>query len=661
MASQQQTGRAASMARRQQQVNGKGRSVAASAPARQPNAREHKPTPAVVAAPAQQAAAPATTGFTVSAPINLPRPKPAPKSASRLRRESLAARGKRADKSRDRQRTNEMALSRRSAAEAKSAKGDCGCGGSCCQEAKVPSAVVEPAAVMSAPLPSTAVNVKRKSVVSASSTGRMMSRARRAAMAGRGKAGLEAMGKNSTASLARQANPDITSRDLARTVRDSRSKSGARGNVAAAPVTSRRPRNAAEAKAVSGTKVGHTEKMTGDEAGLCHTGVTGTSYMSADVFDKFCQTTAPKAARKVETSETMRGSRVTTGGKVGNSAVMTGGEKGACRAVTGNEYLGREDFAKCDTKPSAQPNKVSQSQTQRGTVISGPKSSRSENVTGNHKGTCKAVTGTPYAGEEQFTSYCSSEEQRKNHMRTVMPRRPAGVGKDISGIQPGISNNKMTGAETGACQVVSGTPYLAASELKAVCSAEPARPGDADFPQLLGDSDVVAGQFSIVPAVTPAPRKPAVTSAPRKSAETVRSSSVTGSGYEGSGPVTGAFSMGKGKVTGTEQSRFGDRAGNVVSVEPKADKGDVLSRVTGEGIDTGLRITGDDWDRGERVTGTEGSFAARRNPTRRGPMNAMVQPEAKREPQRDRPSAPVTGGSGGTQGSNVAVSGGARG
>ncbi len=643
MASQQQSGRAASMARRQMQVNGKPRSAAASAPTRQPK-RQSAPaanlTPA--SAPATQAAAPVASSFV--APANMPKPKRVQKSASRLRRESLASRGKQADRSSDRLRDNSMAMKRRSAAEAKAAKGDCDCGGPCCQEAKAKA--VAPAASLSAPASKRVKAVKRKHVVSASDTGRMMSRARRAATSGRGKAGLEAHSKgNASASLARQANPEISGRELARVVRESRSKGGSRGNVTAAPVRVRRPRSAAEAKAISGTKVGHTEKLTGDEVGLCHTGVTGTHYMSAEVFDNFCQGDAPKAPLKVETTKTLSGNHVTSGGKVGGSTVMTGAEAGSCSGVTGSEYLGLEDFAQCDVTPDAAAAKVSRSQTQRGLTVSGPKASRSDSVTGNHQGTCQAVTGTSYTGQEEFESFCAPEEQRKNRARTVMPQRAPGAGKDISGLQPGLSGNNLTGVATGACQAVSGTPYVASSEISTICAAVPASKGEPDFPQAIGE-----GAFSVVPTVTVAESSASV------------GSSVTGSSFDGDSAITGVFSMGKGKITGTEQARFGGRSNNVVKVEPKIEKLETASRVTGEGMETGLNITGNDWDRGDRVTGTEGRSAARRNPSRRGQMNAMPNVAAKREPQVVRESASVTGGSGGSEGSSpITLSGGARG
>ena len=665
MASQQQSGRAASRARRQMQVNGKGRSAAAaSPPPTRQGGKVRKPVSAAAMNPAPtQAPTVAAAPVATKAPAFNVKPKRVAKSASRLRRETLASRGKSGDRSSDRQRSKDMAMRNSTAASAKAiSDGKCGCGGDCCKKAEVSTVSATSVAAPFASAPVAPARVVRKGAVAASNVGRMLSRARRAAMAGRGKAGLEAHNKgNSTASLARQANPDISAREVARVVRETRSKNGARGSAAAAPTRTRRPRNAAEAKVISGTNVSHTEKMTGDESGLCHAGVTGTSYMSSEVFEKFCQTEPPKAPVKVEETATLSGSRITSGGKVGSSAVMTGNEAGSCDNVTGTEYLGSEHFSQmCDSAPKAMPAKVSHSQTQRGQTVSGPKSNRAENVTGNMKGTCEAITGTPYTGGEVFTSFCAPEDQRKNQMRTVMPERAPGAGKDITGQQPGLRGNKMTGTEEGACQSVSGTPYIASSEMGSVCAATSAQPGEADFPQSLSE-----GTFSVLPSVAPASaitREPAVSALPSVApASAITRDSVTGSGYQGGSSITGAFSMGQGKVSGTEESRFGNRSANVIEARVKPEQAPV-SRVTGEGMDTGLNITGNDWDRGDHVTGTEGRSATRRNPSRSGPMNAMPEVASKREPQVVRESANVTGGSGGSQGaSSITLSGGARG
>ena len=128
--------------------------------------------------------------------------------------------------------------------------------------------------------------------------------------------------------------------------------------------------------------------------------------------------------------------------------------------------------------------------------------------------------------------------------------------------------------------------------------------------------------------------------------------------------------MASGKVTGTEEVRFGRNGGGSraadLPAEPPTIDGRVKSRITGEGIDTGIKVTGDDWDRGDRVTGTEGRSALTRNPSRRGsvaPGRPMAAARAKGHPEGIlEPVSKVTGGSGNTdKGALVTYSGGARG
>lgn len=637
MASQQLSGRAASMARRSQQVHGKGATKVSATATRYVAATS---VPSVAATPA---VAPSTSRPTASASAST-----VGRNASRLRRQALSSRGKAGMVAKDRLRSE--ALTQADVRQkAQSAKGDCGCGGDCCQDAgekSTPSLSLSAAAISKRP------PVKPKTLSAA--TGRLVSRARRSALSSRGKNGIDAHKKGtSSASLARQANPDLSSRDVARIVRDQRSRAGSQGSVSSAPSGRRqRPRNAAEAmKAVSGTRVGHSEKLTGVEAGLCHRGITGTEYFDAQIFEKYCKTEAPRAAAKVEITQTLRGGRVTSGGKVGGSIMVTGDERGSCRTVTGTEYLGREHFATfCESAPQPGGAKVSHSKTQRGLIVSGSKPARSGKVTGNEPGTCKAVTGTPYAGSEELNQFCSPQISREAVLRTLPKTNPA--GHEITGIQPGMVGKRMTGAERGACEPVTGTPYVGSGEYQDVCGVTPAMPGQTDFPQAAEGSSAMWGQFSVVPP-----------SGVNRGASTIEKGAVTGTGYEQGHHITGTFSMGRGKVTGTEQFRFGERAAcNSAVVSPATEAAAVTARITGEGIDTGLRITGDDWDRGTHVTGTEGASAVRRNPTKRGPVSAMPQFAPKRNVELERPSATVTGGSGGSdKGAAVTVSGGARG
>ena len=211
----------------------------------------------------------------------------------------------------------------------------------------------------------------------------------------------------------------------------------------------------------------------------------------------------------------------------------------------------------------------------------------------------------------------------------------------------------MTGDQKGACEPVSGTPYVGADQAAAACPATAAIPMSPDFPQQMSDADW--GTFSVGSPMHATQEHQAATG-------------VTGTQYD-KGRITGPFGMGVDKVTGTEQARFGRRNGGsgIEQGMPAAQQeidGRVKSRITGEGMDAGLKITGDDWDRGDVVTGTEGSSAKGRNPTRRGgPMSAMAPLRVgSRNEDLAEPVSKVTGGSGNSgKGSLITYSGGARG
>ncbi len=598
--------------------------------------------------------------------------------------------------------------------------------------------------------------------------------ARRRALSSRGKAGLNGNGM-SAAQTARAVDPRLSGRELARAIRAQRSRNGKTGaqrsercpptrppRPAARKVVEAPPKvglsETARGQIVTGTMVGRSKKVTGDEPSTCRV-ITGTEYMGADIFHEFCQTrpdgSPPKVAlsptargikvtgnevgrsakvtgdepgtckritgteyvstsqyldfcdvapppgpSKVTVSETSKGRPVTgtnvdrsprvtgneygaarvltgtqymkpgngetpskvgmtntlrggtvTGTLVGRSPRVTGDEPGSCKIITGDEYIGQEQYnGFCTKVPDPQDAKVQLSQTFEGQVVSGTIAGRSAKVTGDEAGTCKAITGTPYAGAEQYFSYCRAEEAELAAARSRVVR--ATPGAVLTGQQPGI-NGKMTGAEKGACESVSGTPYIGADQFAEACPADAAAPGSLDFPQTL--SGAPWGRFSVTPPAHAAQHAGQV-------------AAVTGSRYE-QGRITGSFSKAGGKVTGTEESRFGprERYSRETEVEQIQDapevSGRIKSRITGEGMDAGPRITGDDWERGDRVTGTEGSSAIRRNPTRRGaPMSAMPSEPAKRNQDMPEPVSRVTGGSGNTeQGALVTYSGGARG
>ncbi|MDG6773489.1 CsoS2 family carboxysome shell protein [Thiomicrorhabdus sp. ZW0627] len=369
-------------------------------------------------------------------------------------------------------------------------------------------------------------------------------------------------------------------------------------------------------QSVSGTSVGRAEKMTGNETGTC-SAVTGTDYLPADQSQMYCGATPTKAKQsgfsvmsqssqktggkitggdnrksqsttikpkipaqgkapqKVMPSQTTKGN-TTTGTQVGRQEAVTGGEKGACQSVTGTGYQGAEEVKACGNPVPETATKVTASGTGSGQKVTGDRSGSYYGMTGAEAGDCKAVTGTPYTGSEQF-QFCSKDEQIE-----VQVRQRQGNNPSISGVQPGPMG--LTGAQKGACELVTGTHYQGADQTSMVCdTVNAAAPGESDFPMMMGQAQAQ------------------VQAAPMSVSEPV--------------------------------------------------------------MEQGSRITGDGWDRGSKVTGTDGPWAAQRNAsvrgaTRQSPMGAaQFTPGAMSEV----PMSPITGSSGNTEtGAKVTLSGGAR-
>ena len=392
-------------------------------------------------------------------------------------------------------------------------------------------------------------------------------------------------------------------------------------------------------KTMTGSNVGRSEKVTGDEPGMARA-LTGTHYTQPEEIGS--------APSKVGVSATLRGGSV-TGTMVGRREKMTGDEAGSCRNVTGDDYVGQEQYsAFCNTSPEPQDRKVGISETGKGMTVTGTMTDRESKVTGSEPGSCKAITGTPYAGADTSVNFCQAEDAAMANMRNRQLRSTPGM--NMTGIQPGIGG-VMTGDDKGACEPLTGTPYVGADQYADACPATPADTASSDFPRPLAGTEAQWQQFSV--------------NQPSGGAQQAAGSSgITGSQYE-KGSITGPFGMAPGKVTGTEEARFGK--GNVQNeaikpVVAENHEGRVKSRVTGEGQDAGLKITGDDWERNESVTGTEGRSSKVRNPTIRMSMTNAMNVEPKRNEELPVPNSKVTGGSGNTEkGSLITYSGGARG
>ena len=738
-------------------------------------------SPVVVQRPRQSSLAAAT-------PNHRSRVKPVSQPSRELvlaRREALSRRGKSADSTKDRNRADvarkeASAAAQTSTTASASPKKKCGCGQSSAHKPAALSRQAVTVDLSSKQSSRRSTAPKRRAIENPS---RALVLARREAMSKHGKtAGKQ---PTSAAAVARQANPDLTSRELAQQVRELRAKSGARSKQSAGVTRPTGPnRNGAKQAAaadahwkvgesetsggqtVTGTQANRSIKTTGNEASTCRS-ITGTEYLGAEVFQTFCQsapvaTTPPKVrvtatthgnrvtgnevgrsekvtgdepgtcktvtgteyisanqsatycgatnssprkvghsltqqgrpvsgvmvgrsssvtgdeaganrsltgdqylgsdplpegrpAVKVGLSETLAGTGV-TGTMVGRSPSVTGDEFGSCHRVTGDQYISSEQVNSfCGGKPDPEAAKVGFSITNRNQVVSGTRTGRSEKVTGDEPGSCKAVTGTPYAGLEQAGQYCGTPAVQAIRERT--PSRPGTPAAPMTGLQPGIGG-VMTGAERGACEAVTGTPYVGADQLLTACGPDAPAATETHGQPLEGASWT---RFSVM--------------SPARAAQQQRESSrgVTGTSYEDTSRITGPFDLAGGKITGTEQFRFDNREFQARQIKVPAQRQfqpttqeveiatqEPVSRVTGEGSST--KVTGDDWDRGDHVTGTEGVSARRRNPTRGGAMGAMPPFERKRNDHSEWPESRVTGSSGNTaKGSLITVSGGARG
>lgn len=162
---------------------------------------------------------------------------------------------------------------------------------------------------------------------------------------------------------------------------------------------------------ISGTAVGRSQRVTGDEAGACRS-ITGDQYLDqrnacelpAQGADLVSARPAQGSARpdhvtgdKVTISESQKGARI-TGVKVEHDRRVTGDEYGACVEVTGTPYVGRTQFAAaCAPDKSGAP----AAQTSVGGRVTGDTPRHVDHVTGTGRGVGQSVTGTPYYRKEQ--------------------------------------------------------------------------------------------------------------------------------------------------------------------------------------------------------------------------------------------------------------------
>lgn len=408
-------------------------------------------------------------------------------------------------------------------------------------------------------------------------------------------------------------------------------------------------------QSVSGTEVGRSSKVTGDEQGSCLK-LTGSQYVE-DQSASLCRS-GSGAPHKVSVMSTVK-DRTVTGTDVATDGLVTGAERGACAGVTGTETGGLAQYQRCNREPLGTPEKVSLMSTWSAQQVSGSSVEHNSKVTGDEYGGCQPISGTAYIGPDQYQSFCDADRQAAS--RALMSSRGAQASLALTGLRIG-SGNKMTGASRGESQQLSGTPYSGSQQ-------RVSQRGDNSNPHPLSRSPANArpvapvvqqtqggalGNFSI--------------STPARTAQDNSLGRITGTAYGATGRITGPVNLASGLVSGTPEFRHheGVSATSQISTTQTVVIEEPRSRMTGDGREGGFAITGAAWRRNDSVTGTEG-FSTRRNPTLRGEQRTAAGSGmgASQQKSRERVEVPVskiTGSSGNdSKGSTITYSGGARG
>ena len=402
-------------------------------------------------------------------------------------------------------------------------------------------------------------------------------------------------------------------------------------------------------QSVSGTVVGRSNKVTGDEHGSCLK-LTGSQYVQ-DSSESICRS-GTGAPHKVTVMSTVR-DRAVTGTDVATGGVVTGAERGACAGVTGTETGGLAQYQNCNRDPLGTPEKVSVMRTWRDQQVSGTAVEHNSKVTGDEYGGCQPISGTAYIGPDQYVSFCDADRQAAS--RALMSSRGAQANMAMTGLRIG-SGDKMTGGSRGESQWLSGTPYSGSQQ-------RVSQRGNNNNPHPLSIRPSNAPRAAVAVQQVQTVRGNFSISTPARAAQDSSLNLITGTAYGSGGRITGPVNLASGLVSGTPEFRH--YIGANVNMETPAVE-EPRYRMTGDGREGGFAITGAAWRRHESITGTEG-FSTRRNPTLRGEARAAVGPVmgATQQKSRERVEQPmnkITGSSGtDSEGSAITYSGGARG
>jgi hypothetical protein len=353
-----------------------------------------------------------------------------------------------------------------------------------------------------------------------------------------------------------------------------------RGNEGDAPKKVQ-TRHTSAGSVVSGTLVGRSSKVTGDESGSCKS-VTGSDYISAEEFVSFCRAEPHQPPAKVGVSRTLHGQDV-SGTQVGRSGKVTGDEYGACKPVTGTSYIGADQYAEfCAERTAAEA--ISRARLGRSPALTGIQPGPDSKLTGTERGECQPVSGTPYLGEDQQAAACGGAPMA-THIRA---RGPIGTmpGAGITGNAldaPGVRQAGVFSVESPARSAqasetnrITGSAYGGSGRITG--SMARATGLVSGTPEFRYRDDAASPAIPLVAAPEPTPER--ITGEGRER-------SITGDAWDRSGRITGTEGL---SATRRNPTQRGEPRGNGVNARAFREvehPAPATSRITGSSGNSG--------------------------------------------------------------------------
>ncbi len=238
--------------------------------------------------------------------------------------------------------------------------------------------------------------------------------------------------------------------------------------------------------AISGTALGRSSRVTGDEAGSCHP-ITGDQYLMPAGAQQMCDADGKKSRQrtgaamgmngrpdpvtgeKVVVSESWTRQRV-TGVDVEHNTNVTGDEYGVCSPITGTPYVGPAQYETfCATGDANCAAQLATPGLTAGNRVTGDTARSVEYVTGTHRGSERSITGTPYYRADVEGEMNNNVVDRVNKSFSIRsPQRDSQLKAGTAAVDAPSAEGRITGTfAAGHGKITGNQEFHFAPRLKA--------------------------------------------------------------------------------------------------------------------------------------------------------------------------------------------------